>query len=186
MKVLRLTRRLEQHSFSNSEMQEAKPSGLLLNPVITTSGKPSHNKARWHDSHIQDAIIEVMRANPAKSFEQTANDIGVWCSVRTIVCWTTQQSGLSTYAQCALPLLKSLQKQQHVEFSTQIWNNGNLSRKKIPCINYDEKWFYRWVIQCYAKMSKVLGINKNHTYHHHKCHINKVMAVAFTAFAFDS
>jgi hypothetical protein len=35
-------------------------------------------------------------------------------------------------------------------------------------------------------MCKVLCIDKTHTYLYHKCHINKVMAVAFTAFAFDS
>ena len=35
-------------------------------------------------------------------------------------------------------------------------------------------------------MCKVLGIEKTHTYLYHKCHINKVMAVAFTAYAFDS
>jgi hypothetical protein len=29
----------------------------------------------WHDSHIQDAIIEVMRANPEMSFEQIANEL---------------------------------------------------------------------------------------------------------------
>jgi hypothetical protein len=35
-------------------------------------------------------------------------------------------------------------------------------------------------------LCEVLGIEKTHTYLYHKCHINKVMAVAFTAYAFDS
>jgi hypothetical protein len=35
-------------------------------------------------------------------------------------------------------------------------------------------------------MCEVLGIEKLHTYLYHKCHINKVMAVAFTAYAFNS
>jgi hypothetical protein len=35
-------------------------------------------------------------------------------------------------------------------------------------------------------MCEVLGIEKTHTFLYHKCHINKVMAVAFTAYAFDS
>jgi len=35
-------------------------------------------------------------------------------------------------------------------------------------------------------MCEVLGIEKLHTYLYHKCQINKVMVVAFTAFAFDS
>ena len=35
-------------------------------------------------------------------------------------------------------------------------------------------------------MCEVLGIEKSHTYLYHKCHINKVVAVALTAIAFDS
>jgi hypothetical protein len=42
------------------------------------------------------------------------------------------------------------------------------------------------VSRCNAKMCEILGIEKTHTYLYHKCHINKVMAVAFTAYAFDS
>jgi hypothetical protein len=37
-----------------------------------------------------------------------------------------------------------------------------------------------------AKMCELLGLDKTHTYLYHKCHINKVMAVEFTAYAFDS
>lgn len=69
---------------------------------------------------IWDAIIQVMRANPAKSFEQIANDIrGCRCSVRaTIVRRATQHSGYSSYAQQAQVLLTSQQKQKHVAFLT--------------------------------------------------------------------
>jgi hypothetical protein len=35
-------------------------------------------------------------------------------------------------------------------------------------------------------MCEVRGIKKSYTYLYHKCHINKVMAGAFTSFAFDS
>ena len=61
-----------------------------------------------------------------------------------------------------------------------------LAHQKILWINYDEIWFYGWVSRCNAKMCEILGIEKTHTYLYHKCHINKVMAVAFTAYAFDS
>jgi hypothetical protein len=53
-------------------------------------------------------------------------------------------------------------------------------------INYDEKWFYGWVSRCNAKMCEILGLEKTHTYLYHEYHINKVMAVAFTTYAFDS
>lgn len=36
------------------------------------------------------------------------------------------------------------------------------------------------------KMMESLGLDKSHTYIYHKRHIDKVMAVAFTAYAFDS
>jgi hypothetical protein len=98
--------------------------------------------------------------------------------------WIVQHSahGYTMYAQRALPLLTTVQKQKHVEFVTQLRNNWNLPQQKVLWINYDEKCFYGWVSQCNAKMCKVLGIEKTHTYLYHKCHINKVMAVAFTAY----
>jgi hypothetical protein len=165
--------------------EEAKAEWLLLD---------GNNRDYWEalswskvarQPQIRDNIIEVMRGNPAKSFEQIANDIGGWCSVRTIFRWISQHSGYATCAQRALPLLTSIQKQKHVAFATRLRNNWNLPRQKILWINYDEQWFYGWVSRCNAKMCEVLGIEKTHTYLYHKCHINKVMAVAFTAFAFD-
>ena len=35
-------------------------------------------------------------------------------------------------------------------------------------------------------MCEILGLEKTHSYLYHEHHINKVMAVAFTAYAFDS
>jgi hypothetical protein len=127
-----------------------------------------------------------MCANPSKSFDQIAQDIGDWCSARTIKHWIIQHSGYMTYAQRALPLLTAVQKQKHVEFATRLQSNWSLLRQKVLWINYDEKWFYGWDSRCNAKMCEVLGIEKTHTYLYHKCHINKVMAVAFTAYAFNS
>jgi hypothetical protein len=60
-----------------------------------------------------------------------------------------------------------------------------LSPQKILWIHYDEKWFYSWVSRQAANICELLGLEKTHTYLYDMCHIDKVMAVAFTAFAFD-
>ena len=166
--------------------EEAKAEWILVEPDIRSYWEAMSRSKVARQPYIRDCIIEVMRANPTKSFDQIACDIGGWCSVRTICRWISQHSGYCTYVQRALPLLTSLQKQKHVAFSTRLRNNWTLPRQKILWINYDEKWFYGWVSRCNAKMCEALGIEKSHTYLYHKCHINKVMAVAFTAFAFDS
>jgi IS30 family transposase len=82
--------------------------------------------------HIQDNIIEAMRANPCKSFEQIAVDIGNWCCASTIYKWIALHSGYAMYAQCALPLLTDVRKQKHVNFTTQLWNNWNMPCQKNP------------------------------------------------------
>jgi hypothetical protein len=81
-----------------------------------------------------------------------------------------------------------VQKQKHTNFATRLWNNWNLPCQKVLWINYDDTNGSIWmgVLCCNAKMCEVLGIDKSHTYLYHKCHINKIMAVAFTAYAFDS
>jgi Transposase len=166
--------------------EEAKGEWVVAEPNLRKYWEALSRSKIARQPQIRDNIIEVMRANPAKSFDQIAQDIGDWCSARTIKRWIVQHSGYTTYAQRALPLLTAVQKQKHVEFATRLWNNWNLPRQKVLWINYDEKWFYGWVSRCNAKMCEVLGIEKTHTYLYHKCHINKVMAVAFTAYAFNS
>jgi hypothetical protein len=166
--------------------EEAKGEWVVAEPNLREYWEALSQSKIAPQPQICDNIIEVMRAHPAKSFDQIAQDIGDWCSARTIKLWIGQHSGYTTYAQHSLPLFTAVQKQKHVEFATWLWNNWNLPRQKVLWINYDEKWFYGWVSQCNAKMCKVLGIEKMHTYLYHKCHINKVMAVAFTAYAFDS
>jgi hypothetical protein len=163
----------------------AKAEWVLAEPkVVDFWEAQSRSKIAWQPQ-IRDNIIEAMRANPSKSFEKLAEDIGNWCCASTIRMWLASHSGYATYAQRALPLLTGTQKLKHVQFATRLRNNWNLARQKILWINYDEKWFYGWVSRCNAKMCEVLGIEKTHTYLYHKCHINKVMAVAFTACAFD-
>jgi hypothetical protein len=80
---------------------------------------------------IRDTIIEAMRANPTKSFEQIAVDIGNWCSASTMAKWIASHSGYTTYALRALPLLTSVQKEKHVTFATHLRNYWNL-----PCQNF--------------------------------------------------
>jgi hypothetical protein len=90
------------------------------------------------------------------------------------------------YMQRTLPLLTSAQKERHVKFSKKVLNNWNLWRQKILWIHYDKKWFYGWVSRNNAKMCEVLGLEWTHTtFIYHKCHIEKVMVITFTAYAFN-
>ena len=52
-------------------------------------------------------------------------------------------------------------------------------------INYDDKWFFGWVFRVNKKNCELLGLDKTHTHLNHKGHIDKVMEVALTRFAFD-
>ena len=92
--------------------EEAKLEWLLADANIRDYWEAMSRSKVAQQPHIRDNIIEVMRANPAKSFEQIAHDIGNWCSVRTLVRWICQHSGCATYAQRALPLLTAVQKQK--------------------------------------------------------------------------
>jgi hypothetical protein len=177
-----VTRAKHLHEFR----EEAKGEWVVAEPNIVHFWEAQSRSKIAQQPQIRDNIIEAMRANPTKSFEQITVDIGNWCSASTIQKWIASHSGYTTYAQRALPLLTSVQKEKHVAFPTRLWNNWNLPCQKILWINYDEKWFYGWVSRSNAKMCEILGLDKTHTYLYHKCHINKVMAVAFTAYAFDS
>ena len=106
--------------------EEAKGEWVLAEPNLRDYWEALSRSKVARQPMIRDNIIEVMRANPAKSFEQIAQDIGNWCSVRTIVRWIVQHSGYATYAQRALPLLTALQKQKHVAFATRLRNNWHL------------------------------------------------------------
>jgi hypothetical protein len=46
-------------------------------------------------------------------------------------------------------------------------------------------WFWGLVTRRGAKCCEELGINQQSLKAYHKCQINKVMAIAFTAFAFE-
>jgi hypothetical protein len=134
---------------------------------------------------IRDDIIENNRANPSKSYGQLAIDIDSWASVAAIQTWYKKQGAGMMYSERALPFLTSVERAKHVTFCRHLRNNWGLAEQKILWIHYDEKWFYSWVSRQAANICELLGLEKTHTYHYDKCHIDKVMAVAFTAFAFD-
>jgi hypothetical protein len=144
-------------------------------------------KARNHDERqpqIRDQILDSLRRNPTKSFEKVAADIGYWCSCGAIFRWLTSYMKISMYVQRILPLLSSAQMYKHLAFARHLIGHWGLPRRKYLWIHYDEKWFWGLVARATAKyLEAILG--KRELYAYHKSHINKVMAVAFTAYAFD-
>jgi hypothetical protein len=75
--------------------KEAKGEWVLAEPNLRDYWEALSRSKIARQRQIRDNIIEVMRANPAKSFEQVAQDIGNWNSARTIVRWIVQHSGYS-------------------------------------------------------------------------------------------
>ena len=53
-------------------------------------------------------------------------------------------------------------------------------------MHYDEKWFWGFVGHGNAKMAPQAGIKKSTKSAYHRSHIDKVMGIAFTGFAFDA
>ena len=144
--------------------------------------------AREHDERqplIRDQILDAIRANPTKSFEQISTDVGCWCSSATIHRWLQSQETYSTYVERVLPLLTKHQMNKHVEFAQLLRTNWNLPPGRTLWINYDEKWFYGFVARTSAKMCEQLGLEKQAHYLYHKNHIDKVMCMAITGFAFE-
>jgi hypothetical protein len=67
--------------------------------------------------HIRNNIIEAMRANPTKSFEKIAEDIGHWCSASTIHKWI--QSKCTTDPQRTMPLLTTRRDLENITDSVE-------------------------------------------------------------------
>jgi hypothetical protein len=144
-------------------------------------------KARSHlerQPHIRGQILDSLRKNPTKSFERVAADIDYWCSHSAISRWLTSH-GMSLYTQRILPLLSKAQMQKHLDFSRHLLSHWGLPIRKYLWIHYDEKWFWGLITRTNAKFLEDV-LDKKELYAYHKSHINKVMAVAFTAYAFDS
>ena len=152
------------------------------------------NKDKWiclsnsklaQQPQIRDTIIQIMRKNPTKSFDKVAADIGEWCSGRSIARWFKQYEQSSYYVERVLPLLTEPQMKKQVAFCKHLLNYWGLPRQKYLWIHYDEKWFWGFVARCNAKRCAVLGLDENIYFAYHKNHINKVMLIAFVAYAFD-
>ncbi|KAG7339193.1 hypothetical protein IV203_020156 [Nitzschia inconspicua] len=148
------------------------------------------SKSRSHlalQPHIRDRIIGCFRSNPSKSYRQVEEEINGWCSAATIHKWFSSQDGYCLYVQRPLPLLSREQMAKHVKFSKFVVHDfwGLPPGTKVLLIHYDEKWFYGFVGRANAKMAEKVGLDKVQAFLHHKSHINKVMCVAFTGYAFE-
>ena len=123
---------------------------------------------------MKDSIIEILRNNPSLSYDNVASEINYFCSSSSIQRWMVSHDGYYIYTQRTLPLLSSDQMKKHVKFAKHLLNN------------YDEKWWYGHVNRANCKLLELLGLEKTHTYVYHKNHVDKVMVVAFTAYAFEN
>lgn len=175
-------RSLKQYEF----YEEAKAEWVLMS---------DNDKEYWHaqeqervaeQPYIRDRIIEALHANPSLDYDKIAGDIGEWCSSSTIQRFLAKHESYSTYVGRILPLLTKEQRDKQVAFSKHLCNNWGLPRGKYLWINYDEKWFHGLVVRATMKRCEELGLDKALNAAYHKNHIDKVMVVAFTAYAFDS
>jgi hypothetical protein len=145
--------------------------------------------AREHDEiqpYIRDLLVHAIIDDPNKSFERLSADIGYWCCASTIHRWLQQHPDYKNYVTRLLPSLSEEQKRKHVEFAKHVRARWNLPPGKYIWLHYDEKWFWGFVGRGNAKMAPSAGINKSTKSAYHRSHIDKVMGIAFTGFAFDT
>ena len=145
------------------------------------------SEARRHDAlqpTIKHLIIQSLKNNPKLSWEALEGKIDRWCSASTIRRWVTSFDGYQTYCERIIPNLSEKQKKEHATFAKHFRNNWGLGSGKYLLIMYDEKWFWGLVTRRGAKACKELGVDKLCFKAYHKCHINKVMGIAFTGHAF--
>ena len=143
---------------------------------------------RDHDEkqpHVKYWIIDHVKKNPKISWQKLEDKIEGWCSDDTIRRWMLSFAGYKTYCERVIPGLSPEQQQKHLNFAVHFRNNWGLGGGKYLLIMYDEKWFWGLVLRRGAKCCKELGIEEKSFSAYHKNHINKVMAIAFTAFAFE-
>ena len=162
--------------------EEGKVAWLLASDDVRAAWEAESRERVTRQPYIKDAIIESFRRNPSKSFEKVAEEIGNWCSPTAIKMWMKRQK-CRFYVGKVLPLLSKIQMQKHVEFATQVLARWGLPPLKYLWIHYDEKWFWGLVLRSSEILCEMLGIDKQQHYVYHQNHINKVMAIAFTAYA---
>lgn len=184
--------RLEYDSVDRKERiyiyrEEAKAEWVLMNDDEKEEYRAVSRELDANHPFMRDKILEALRANSALSYERIASNIGDWCTGSTIQKWMSSHDTYSLYMERCLPLLSAHQREKHVEFSKRLRNNWELPRdKKYLWVNYDEKWFWGLVMRATAKKCEELGLEKAINAAYHKNHIDKVMVVAVTAYAFDS
>ena len=81
-------------------------------------------------------------------------------------------------------MLSNEQNAKHFAFAVLFRNNWGLRPGKYLLIHYDEKWFWGLVQRRQAKACAELNLDPVTFRAYHRNHINKVMGVAVTAFAF--
>ncbi|KAL3910874.1 MAG: hypothetical protein SGARI_001917 [Bacillariaceae sp.] len=164
----------------------ANESWAMMNNVEKAQWEAFSRKQLLLQPHIRDRLVELMREKAEVSFRQLSEGIDHWCSAATINRWFNSFPDSCQYVQRPLPLLTAKQRAKHSAFAKRYLNKWELpANQKVLLVHYDEKWFYGMVARCNAKMSMLLGVEKQYTHVFHKSHINKVMAVAFTGYAFD-
>ena len=137
--------------------------------------------------YIVGHIVEALRADNTMTWGQLSSSIDDWCSSATIQRYVTSHTGTGaycTYTERLLPLLSAKQRREHMAFSTHLRNLWGLGQGKYLWIHYDEKWFWGFVARM-AKACPAMGVTRKALFAYHKNHINKVMAIAVVAFAFD-
>ena len=144
--------------------------------------------------YIQNNIVAALSSNPQRSFRGLEQDIGLWCSHKTIERWLKSFDTFTFYKERLVPRLSEAQKAKHLAFAQLVrnfWNirdeNGNLpnGKKRVLLVHYDEKWFWGLVLRAFAKACEEIGVIKRDYAAFHRSHINKVMAIAFVAAVFD-
>ena len=144
-------------------------------------------KARAHNERfpeIKTALLEQLHQNPSSSWKVLSDSINGWCSASTIQRWLQSYLSYGTYSEMITPLLSEPQKKKHLAFAKRYRNNWYRGKGKYLVINYDEKWFWGLVLRAAAKECPELGVNPRTAACYHKNHIEKVMVVAFTGFAY--
>ena len=146
-------------------------------------------KRRQHltkQSQIKGIIVEALQTDPTMSWEKIAGETGDWCSADTIRRFVTSHGSYTTYAERILPLLNCRQKLKHCHFARRLLNNHYLGNGKYLLVHYDEKWFWALVLRANAKACTELGIEKKTFNVFHKNHIDKVMCLAITGYAYEN
>ena len=133
---------------------------------------------------IRDEIIAILLKDQSKSWQDVADDIDGWCSARTIDRWFTSHCGATYGAEATLPLLTTAQMAEHVRFAKHFLNGWGREAEPTILVHYDEKWFHGYVGRRNNKICEAPGLHHPMNFCQHKCHIPKIMVVAFTGYAY--